>query len=468
MRVYNTFTKQLEEFKPLNPRLVTMYTCGVTVYDRCHLGHARAYIVWDMVRRYLEHKGYNVKHIQNFTDIDDRIIKRANELNKTSDEVARANIAVYFKDMGKLGLKPATVYPKATEHIPYIIEHIQGLIDKGAAYLTKEGNAYFDVQKFSNYGKLSKRSLDEIENEARVDAAEDKRHILDFALWKVSKPGEPSWQSPFSAGRPGWHIECSVMARRHLGDTVDVHTGGMDLIFPHHENEIAQSEALTGKQFVRYWLHNGFVMTGSDKMAKSLGNFVTIQELLKEYEPDTIRFFILQKHYRSPVEFSKDAIMAAHNGLARLKNSLKDSLELAMNPNAGDEDVEKLDEYISSSQKLFEQYMDEDFDTPRAMGVLFDFARQINSLGLRAQTTVFRAVEKCYELAGVLGLNLKEKKAGEESNLIDKVMEILLDIRSDARKNKDWAKSDLIRNRLNEIGINIKDKPDKTGWEKEN
>ena len=464
MRVYNTLTKQLEDFVPLNPPVVTMYTCGVTVYDRCHIGHARVYIVWDVARRYLEYKGYKVKYIQNFTDIDDKIIKRANELGKSTDDVARSNIACYFEDMGQLGIKPASYYPKATEHISHIVEHIQGLIDKGMAYVTENGNVYFSVKKFTQYGKLSKRSIEDIENEARVESATDKKDALDFALWKTSKPGEPEWDSPFSKGRPGWHIECSVMSRHHLGDTVDIHTGGMDLIFPHHENEIAQSEALTDKPFVRYWLHNGFVVSGSDKMSKSLGNFVTIHEFLKEYDANTMRFFILQKHYRSPVEFAKEPLDAAHNGLSRLINSLKDSLEFATKPNTGDEENDKLEEYIVSTQKLFEQHMDEDFDTPRALSVLFEFARQINSLGPKAQTVVTRAVEKCYELGEILGLNLREQKASD-TGLTDKVMQILIDMRQDARANKDWAQADVIRNKLTEAGIAIKDKADKTTWE---
>ena len=372
IKLTNTLTERKEEFKPLENRTVKMYVCGPTVYDHAHVGHARSAVVFDVIRRWLEYRGYKLIFVRNYTDIDDKIIRRAKEEGIAWYEVAQKYIDSYEEDMKALNVKEPTYKPRVTQHIREIVEMIDGLIEKGYAY-ESEGNVYFSVEKFPQYGKLSKRRVEELLAGARVEPGEGKRNPLDFALWKRSKEGEPGWESPWSYGRPGWHIECSVMSMKYLGETMDIHGGGLDLIFPHHENEIAQSEAYTGKTFARYWVHNGFVMVNREKMSKSLGNFFTVKEILSQFSPDTLRLFLLSTHYRSPIDFSLDRLKEAESSLKRLINFL--NIRELIEPV---ESVEGEGEPISveAYRKEFESAMDDDFNTAKALGVLFELLRR--------------------------------------------------------------------------------------------
>ena len=449
MKVFNTLSGQKEDFQPQGD-VVRMYVCGVTPYSQCHIGHAMCYINFDVIRRYLEFRGYKVKYVQNFTDIDDKIIGRANELGIPTRELAEKNIARYFEDMDALNIKRADIYPMATDEIPKIIEVVQGLVDRGHAYET-DGDVYFRVKSDPDYGKLGHQDMDALQSGARVEAGVEKEHPLDFALWKATKPGEPSWDSPWGRGRPGWHIECSAMCLRHLGETLDIHGGGRDLIFPHHENEIAQAECFTGvKPFVKYWMHNGFVQLGEQKMSKSLGVLVNVCDVLEGFSPDALRLFILGSHYRSPISFSVEGIEAAERGVDRLRQAARGE--------AGGDGPASVD--VEAIRGAFMEAMDDDFNSAQALALLFDLARDIN----RARdegADVREAQGTLLELAGVLGLTLKER---EVSLAAQPFIDLLVSIRTELRGIKQWQLADRIRSSLAEMGITIEDTPQGTVW----
>jgi len=471
-----------------------MYVCGVTVYDLSHLGHARGMLAFDVIRNYLEHKGFKVHFVRNFTDVDDKIIRRAQEEKVSSQEIAERYIREFYRDMEALGLRRASVEPRATEHIPEMIALIRILLEKGFAYEV-DGDVYFEVAKFKDYGKLSGRKLEELLAGARVEVDERKRNPLDFALWKASKPGEPAWESPWGKGRPGWHIECSAMSMKYLGETFDIHGGGQDLIFPHHENEIAQSQACTGKLFARYWLHNGFVTVHREKMSKSLGNFFTVREILERYKPEAVKFFLLSTHYRSPIDFSEDRLEEATRALERFYNTFKDVEALqalakrsqgqggtrrAPGPGSAEPARENLDAEISTLKKGFEAAMDDDFNTADALGYLFEMVKRINLAVTQVrsgesyeETTVLplvQAVSTVKSLGRILGLFLegdgKAPQPGEE-DLVAGLIEILIALRKQARQEKNWKLADQIRDRLSQLGIVLKDHPGgETSWER--
>lgn len=451
MRVFNTLSGRKEEFRPQGDS-VSMYVCGVTVYDECHIGHAMSYIIFDVIRRYLEFRGYRVKHVQNFTDVDDKIINRAQELGISASELAEKYIDEYFKDMDALNIRRAHLYPKATEEIAKIIEVIQGLISKGHAY-ESDGSVYFRVRSFPGYGKLSHQNIDDML--ARGSAEEGKKEYpLDFALWKAAKPGEPFWQSPWGEGRPGWHIECTAMALKYLGGSLDIHGGGQDLIFPHHENEITQSESFTGVvPFVRYWLHNGLLQLGEDKMSKSLGNLITVKQALERYSPDAIRLFILGSHYRSPLTYSEESLKAAEAGMERLRQAARERADSAGEPALDSEPFR---------QKFIES-MDDDFNTAQAIAVLFDLVREINR-AREEGLNIAEAQRTLVELAGVLGFTLEEpaKPPLEAAPLV----ELLIEVRDELRKAKQWQLADRIRSRLADMGIALEDTPKGTVWKR--
>jgi cysteinyl-tRNA synthetase len=445
MQVYNTLSRQKEEFAPLKPNKVNMYVCGVTVYDYCHLGHARAYIVFDMIRRYLLHQGYKVNYIQNFTDIDDKIIRKANESGLDPQAITEKFIQEYFTDFDRLGILRATDYPKATEHITDIVALIETLVQKGHAYAVN-GDVYYDVTSFPRYGKLSGRKFEDNEAGARVAVDDAKKNPLDFALWKAAKAGEPAWSSPWGKGRPGWHIECSVMSMKKLGQSFDIHGGGQDLIFPHHENEIAQSEGATGQPYVKYWLHNGFVNINEEKMSKSLGNFFTIRDILQKYAPETLRFFVLSTHYRSPINFSEEQLIEAQKGLDRLYQAVWENLPDSSAPL----DVRAADaakNNYSSYEKEFTDYMDDDFNSAGALGVLFNLATAAN----REHSPQAAALLK--KLGGILGLLQAEKKA----TVIPAAITALAEQRLTAKQNKDFTLADKLRAEILAQGYALKD-----------
>lgn len=464
MKLYNTLTRKKEEFVPLDEKEVKMYSCGPTVYNYFHIGNARPFIIFDTLRRYLEYRGYNVKFVQNFTDIDDKMIKRANEEGITVKELADRFIKEYFVDAEGLGIKKATVHPKATENIDAIIELISTLIDKGFAYVV-DGDVYFDTRKFKEYGKLSHQKLDDLEAGARIDVDERKRDPLDFALWKAQKPGEPAWDSPWGKGRPGWHIECSAMANRYLGETIDIHSGGQDLIFPHHENEIAQSEAANGKPFARYWLHNGFINVNNEKMSKSAGNFFTVREIAKEFDYEVIRFFMLSAHYRSPINFSRELLIQAQNGLERIYNCVGNLKYLAGNTaveSAADDETKQKEAVIKERMLGYKQKfidaMDDDLNTADAIAAVFEMVKDINS-SIRPEANISKeTINFCHdllmELGGVLGILRKVK-----NDTIDPEIQKLIDIRQQARKEKNWKLADEIRDKLKGMGIILEDTP---------
>jgi cysteinyl-tRNA synthetase len=451
MKVFNTLTGRKEDFQPKG-ETVTMYVCGVTVYDDCHIGHAMSYVTFDVIRRYLEFRGYKVKHVQNFTDIDDKIINRAQKFGVPSQELAEKYIAEYFKDMDALNIMRASVYPKATEEVPKIIELIQGLIDKGCAY-ESSGSVYFRVKTFPNYGKLSHQDVEEMKSSGGVEEAQ-KEDPLDFALWKAAKPGEPSWPSPWGGGRPGWHIECSAMSLKYLGEDIDIHGGGQDLIFPHHENEITQSEAFTGVvPFVRYWLHNGLLQLAGDKMSKSLGNLVTVKQALERFSHDAIRFFILGSHYRSPLTYSDEILQAAEAGMERLRQAAKGTGEI------GSKDVLDGEPFRAK----FLESMDDDFNAAQAMAVLFDLARAINRAQEEKQD-VSQARSTLVELAGVLGFTLEETTKPVLD--AEPFIELLISLRNDLRQARQWQLADKIRDQLAASGIALEDTPKGTIWKR--
>ncbi|MBM4141775.1 MAG: cysteine--tRNA ligase [Nitrospira sp.] len=490
MRIYNTLTNRKEEFIPLTSGKVMMYACGVTVYDYCHIGHARSAIVFDVIRRYLKHKGFDVKYVRNFTDIDDKIINKAQQEGITWDAVAKKYTYEYYRDMDRLGVGRADVEPMATEYIGEMIDIVKGLIDKGYAYEV-DGNVYFKVDKFSEYGKLSKRDKEEMIAGARVEVDERKKDPMDFALWKRSKEGEPSWDSPWGTGRPGWHIECTAMSIKHLGESFDIHGGGADLIFPHHENEIAQSEAFTGKPFARYWIHNGFITIDKEKMSKSLGNFFTIREVLDKFDPEVIRFFLLSTHYRSPIEFSDIQLHEAEISIDRYYttiiriNDFPGTLMVSTSLEKGDKELREvssnaektLETVLLSFRERFEDAMDDDFNTALALGHIFELIRDVNRFldskpySLKAKELLSKAKGLLSEAGSVLNIfsrtpdewyrSLMEiKKIGlSEKDISDKINQ-----RQDARQKKDWAMADVIRKELEEKGIILEDKKDRTEW----
>jgi len=489
MKIYNTFTGRKEEFVPLIPNKVKIYACGVTVYDHCHIGHARSAIVFDVIRRYIKYKGFDVKYVRNFTDIDDKIINRAKQEGITWDAVARKYTDEYYKDMKRLGVGRADIEPKATEHIEEIIDIVNGLIEKGYAYEVK-GSVYFSVDKFIGYGNLSKKDMEEMMAGARVEVDERKKNPLDFALWKKSKEGEPSWESPWGSGRPGWHIECTAMSIKHLGESFDIHGGGADLLFPHHENEIAQSEAFTGKPFAKYWIHNGFITIDKEKMSKSLGNFFTIKEVLDKFDPEVVRFFLLSTHYRSPIEFSDDQLREAESSIDRYYTTIvriNDFLgTLIVSTSLGKKDGGKeefsnagkiFEGLLLSFREKFEEAMDDDFNTALALGHIFELIREANRFldnrpsGLKSRNLLSQTKELLFEAGEILNifgrtphvwyLSLMEiRNIGlSEKNILEKIKE-----RQDARQKKDWHIADAIRKELEEKGIILEDKKDGTDW----
>jgi len=463
MKLYNSMTMQKEEFVPLVEGKVTMYSCGPTVYDYIHIGNARPIIVFDALRRYFEYRGYEVTFVQNFTDIDDKIIRRANELGISSRELAEKFIEEYFVDAKGLGVREATVHPRATENIPQIIELIQTLMDKGLAY-ESGGDVYFRTERYDGYGKLSHQSLDDLLAGARVDVNEIKENPMDFALWKKAKPGEPSWPSPWGEGRPGWHIECSAMSSRYLGKTIDIHCGGQDLTFPHHENEIAQSEGASGQTFVRYWLHNGYINVDNRKMSKSLGNFFTVRDAAAAYGYENIRMFMLMSHYRSPLNYSGEALTHAKNALERLKQARKNLLFVKENGREGEIDEAGLDKKLEVYRSRYIEAMDDDFNTADAISVIFELVREANTLvssGTMARREAERYLSLFDELTGVLGLLYAEKDADTE---LAEEVEALIAARQAARKAKNWAEADRIRDKLKGMGIILEDTPQGVRW----
>ena len=453
MYLYNDMNMRLEEFVPLEPGKVKMYACGPTVYNFFHIGNARPFIVFDTLRRYLEYRGYQVTFVQNFTDIDDKMIRRANEEGITVKDLGDRFIQEYYTDADALGVKRATVNPRATEHIQDIIDLVQTLVEKGHAYPTPNGDVYFSVRSWPGYGKLSGQNIDDLENGARVDPTEEKQDPLDFALWKGQKPGEPAWPSPWGMGRPGWHIECSAMSMSILGQSFDIHGGGQDLIFPHHENEIAQSEAATGKPFAHYWMHNGFINVDNQKMSKSLGNFFTVRDIAKEYDLDVVRLFMLSVQYRNPINFSRDLIQQAAVALQRLRTAL-DRLKEAPVAEEPAEDEQAFLDSLEGYRARFNEAMDDDLNTADALGVLFDLARAANTFVSVPRTkSAVEAVTKTYtELMDVLGL--MPRKTGEE---FPAEVLALLDERQEARKAKNYARADEIRDQLKSLGYAIED-----------
>jgi cysteinyl-tRNA synthetase len=449
MKVFNTLAKKKEDFNPQN-EVVTMYVCGVTAYDECHIGHAMSYIVFDVIRRYLEFRGYKVKHVQNFTDIDDKIINRATQVGMTASELANKYVTRYFDDMDGLNIKRADIYPKATEEIPKIIEIIESLIEKGYAYKS-EGSVYFRVRNFPSYGKLSHQNLAEMASSLSTCEA-GKEYPLDFALWKEAKPGEPFWDSPWGRGRPGWHIECSAMALKYLRDSIDIHGGGQDLIFPHHENEIAQSESFTGiVPFVRYWLHNGLMQLGEQKVSKSTGNLVTVKDMLSRFSPDAIRLFVLSSHYRNPLTYSEEALEACEQGAERLRQAVRQRHD---NGQTGSLDSKPF-------KQRFIEAMDDDFGTAQAVATLFELAREINRSHEEGMS-VTEAQRTLTELAEILGLTLEER--AKPALDAEAFIQLLISVRDDLRGAKRWQLADKIRADLLDLGIALEDTPQGTIW----
>ena len=460
MKIYNTLTRQKEELVTLEPGVARIYACGPTVYNYIHIGNARPLCVFDVLRRYLEWRGYEVKFVQNFTDIDDKIIRRANEEGVGYQEIAARYIEEFWVDAKGLGVREATVHPKATENMEEIESLIAGLVEKGYAYRAANGDVYFRTHKFDEYGKLSHQPLDDLESGARIAVGEEKEDPMDFALWKAAKPGEPSWPSPWSDGRPGWHIECSAMARRYLGETIDIHCGGQDLIFPHHENEIAQSECCNGAPFARYWMHNGYINVDNKKMSKSLNNFFTVRDVAEQYGYEPIRFFLISSSYRSPINYNTAIIEQAKASLDRLYNC-KSALEFAVG-NAGEGDGDPaFAAALASRRDQFIAAMEDDLNTADAIAALFELVRDINvKLGAQpARADVAAASELFEELTGVLGL-LYDRKA----ELLDEDIEALIEARTAARKAKNWAEADRIRDELTAKGIVLEDTPQGVKW----
>jgi cysteinyl-tRNA synthetase len=474
LRIYNTIERKKVPFVPVKPGKVSMYVCGPTVYDSCHIGHARSAVVFDVIFRYFKATGYDVTYVRNFTDVDDKIISRAGRTGVDPLEIAEKYIKEFYSDMDSLNVERATIEPRATEHIGKIIELIEILLKKGIAYRIN-GDIFYSVEKFENYGKLSGRRLEDMEAGARVDIDERKRNPFDFALWKSLKPGEPYWESPWGKGRPGWHIECSAMSSAYLGETFDIHGGGKDLVFPHHENEIAQSEGAFGKPFATYWIHNGFVNINNEKMSKSLGNFLLIRDILKSYHPDTVRLFLLSNHYRSPIDYTEKAMEEAEAGLDKIYSLIE---RVGQKKDLITESGErKKGEYWAR----FAEAMDDDFNTAKGVGVVFDAVRYINRLMDENKEIIpidiKQIINSIYSdisgIAGVLGMlsdktedyfNKKKSKFLEKKEVDTSLIDSMVKERFEARKAKDWKKADEIRKKLSDMGIIIEDRPDGTIW----
>lgn len=482
IKIYNTLSGKKEEFKPISPNKVGIYVCGPTVYDSCHIGHARAAVVFDVIVRYLRKRGYHVTYVRNYTDVDNKVINRANEEKVDFLEIADKYIKEYERDMDTLGVLPPDIAPRVSEHIPDIIESIQKLIANGHAYVS-DGDVFFDVTSVPEYGKLSKRDKEQMLAGARVDINERKRNELDFALWKSAKPGEPSWDSPWGKGRPGWHIECSVMSAKYLGQPFDIHGGGVDLVFPHHENEIAQAECAEHKRFCSYWIHNGHVSTRGEKISKSLGNFIPIPQLVEKWHPEAIRIFLLAKHHSSPVDFTPEALDDAAEQLDRFYEALYAVSQLENQPKQGKdvklESAAILEETINSFPIRFDEAMEEDFNTALALGHLHTALRALNRFLSEAKSCQYhcdlamRAGELIKQSANILGIlneepadyiKKKKKKALENIGLTEEEIKALIEKRQEARRQKNWGEADKIRNELMEKGIILKDGPNGTEW----
>lgn len=463
IQIFNSLTRQKEPFIPLEEGKVKMYVCGPTVYNYIHIGNSRPVIVYDTVRRYLQYAGYEVKFVSNFTDVDDKIIKAANELGEETSVLTDRFIAAYFEDITALGCQKADAHPRVTEHMDDIIEFIKVLIDKGYAY-ESQGDVYYRTRKFNGYGKLSHQSIDDLKVGARIEAGEKKEDPLDFALWKAAKAGEIKWASPWGEGRPGWHIECSVMAREHLGDTIDIHAGGQDLTFPHHENEIAQSEAHNDKTFARYWMHNGYINIDNEKMSKSLGNFILVNDIRQQIDPQVLRFFMLSVHYRNPINFAQDLVEAAKNGLDRIRTSYTNvEHRLTSSASLGDNSEQWL-EKIGQIKVDFENAMNDDFNTANAVSALFELSHIANVYLNEANTDkeVLQAILTMFDTIGnVLGIRIKV-----EAGLLDEEIEALIEERNQARKNRDFARSDEIRDQLLGMDIVLEDTRQGTRWKR--
>ncbi len=483
IKIYNTLTRKKEEFIPITPGKVGMYVCGVTVYDECHIGHARSAVVFDIIRRYFKYKGYEVKFVKNITDIDDKIIDKARNLARVSSsvkdlrvlcqEVVERYLKRYYIDMEKLGVLPPDIEPKATEHIPDMIQLIEGLIRKGYAYQT-DGNVYFSVGKFEEYGKLSNQDIEHILSGVRVDSEKDKKDSLDFALWKSAKGDEPYWESPWGNGRPGWHIECSIMSMKYLGENFDIHAGGVDLVFPHHENEIAQSESGTGKVFANYWLHNGLLSVNGEKMSKSLGNFISISDILADYTPEALRLFFVSSHYASPQDFMYEKMEEQKKALERfyiLFNKIDNFIDNAPLKRELEDVPGDIKDKISALKNSFIDAMDDDFNTALASGYLFDLVGLSNRLfddsaisNERKYSVLSYAKEVILELGSILGLFSKLGAKTQEAELVDSLVKLLIQLRNTARGNRDFKTADLIRNSLSELGVILEDTKESTNW----
>lgn len=468
LSLYNDLTHQKEIFTPLEKGKVRFYVCGPTVYDYIHVGNARPFILFDILRRHMEDMGYEVVYVQNFTDIDDKMINKARDLGISVDELAERFITAYFEDADALGIRRATMHPRATHYIPQIIKLVERLIERGHAYVV-DGDVYFDVLSFPGYGRLSKQSLEELLSGARVEIDPKKRHPLDFALWKAQKPGEPAWDSPWGMGRPGWHIECSAMAIDILGETIDIHAGGSDLLFPHHENEIAQAEAATGKAFVRYWIHNGYLLIEEEKMSKSLGNIVSVREAMRLYSPLAIRLFMLSAHYRSPLSFSGEALNHAVSAAGRLQNGWKElSFALQHRPRKKERD-DVLRETIEATEARYEEELNDDFNTAGALGAAFDCVRAVNSYLAQHEEVdeeslmeAERFLARVDRVMGIIGI----ERLADIDDLMTSEIERLISEREKARKAKDFKKADAIREELAKKGIILEDTPHGTRWSK--
>lgn len=479
LKLYNTATRKKEEFRPLRKGEVGLYVCGVTVYDLCHIGHARSAIVFDVLVRYLRARGFRVTYVRNFTDVDDKIIQKANQTGRSTDEIAGEYISAFYEDMEEIGVLNADHEPKATEHIDGMIEMINVLIEKGAAYVSGK-NVFFSVEKYGGYGRLSGRKLEDMQAGSRIAVDDKKRHPLDFVLWKEAKPGEPKWSSPWGEGRPGWHLECSVMSNHFLGPTFDIHGGGKDLLFPHHENERAQSICANGGEFARYWVHNGFVTVESEKMSKSLGNFLTIRDAIAQYHPEVLRLFLLSKHYRSPIDFSERAVRSFQTGLARVYRTLKKMEEL-VGRFRKDENFEKSAFKGDPEEPFLAEFirvMDDDLNTAGAVGLLFEKVRDLNkmmqeqgdSLEQSTRTRIMHERNQLYAAGAVLGIlrwepDLFFEQVSEAAGkLSPEEIQRMVNERSEARAEKDWARADVIRDRLKEQGVLLEDGPQGTTW----
>ncbi len=459
LQIYNTLSKGKETFKPLEPGKIKMYVCGITVYDFCHIGHARVMVSFDVITRYLRYRGYDVTYVRNITDVDDKIIKRAAENQESVDSLTERMIAAMHEDEDKLGVLRPDLEPRAMAHIEQIIEMVATLIDKGYAYQGTSGDVYYRVERFADYGKLTNRNLEDLRAGARVEVAEDKESPLDFVLWKHAKEGEVSWDSPWGKGRPGWHIECSAMSKCCLGETFDIHGGGPDLPFPHHENEIAQSEAANGKKFVNYWMHAGAVRVDNEKMSKSLGNFFTIREVLEKYNPEVVRYLLISTHYRSQIDYSEDSLREAQQALERFYNALR-GLDYAPDDDAG---------LTLDYEQRFQQVMDDDFNTREALAVMFDLVREINRLKKEDAEAAAPLAALLVRLGGIMGILQQDAEAflqgGELAPGLDaNAIEALIEARAQAKRDRDFARADQIRDELKAQGIILNDSRDGTTW----